>query len=212
MAAALQGDGDMTFITDEERRSLAQAIRQAEEKTSGELVTVLAAASDRYIFVSLFWAASVAIAIHGGLSLTSIAVDRFIVEVAAFLVCALLFQWAPIRFRLAPKRLKHLRAHRVAREQFFEQGVHLTDDHTGVLLFVSVAEHYVELIADKGINDAVAEGAWDEIVSDFVGSVRIGRIAEGFDHAIARIGALLKTHAPAGDENRNELPDHLIEI
>lgn len=202
----------MTFITDEERRSLAQAIRRAEEKTSGELVTVLAAASDRYMYVSLFWAASAAIAIHGGISLMAVAVDGFIVEVAAFFLCALLFQWAPIRFRLAPKRLKHLRAHRVAREQFFEQGVHLTDGHTGVLLFVSVAEHYVELIADKGINDAVAEGAWDEIVADLIGSVRIGRIAEGFNDAIERIGALLETYAPSGNENRNELPDHLIEI
>ena len=79
-----------------------------------------------------------------------------------------------------PTAVKRRRAGRLAREQFFAQGLHLTRARTGVLIFVSVAEHYVEIIADQGIDALVPPGTWDKAVADFVGQVRAGHIAEGF--------------------------------
>src|SRR3546814_13777191 len=81
-----------------------------------------------------------------------------------------------------------------------------------LLIFVSVAEHYVEILADQAINEKVAQEEWDSIVAAFVAAVKQGRVAEGFEQAVDACGALLAQHFPAAPGERNELPDRLIEI
>jgi putative membrane protein len=104
------------------------------------------------------------------------------------------------------------RAARTAREQFLAQGVHNTQDRCGILIFVSVGEHYVEILADRAINEKVEQAEWDAIVADFVQAVKKGEVAAGFEQAVAACGKLLETNFPATPGDRNELPDHLIEI
>ena len=70
----------------------------------------------------------------------------------------------------------------------------------------------MEIIADKGINDAVPDGAWETVVTDFVGQVKAGRVADGFVSAVEACGDHLIRHFPVQAEDRNELPDHLIEL
>jgi putative membrane protein len=77
---------------------------------------------------------------------------------------------------------------------------------------VSVAEHYVEIIADEGLNALVPPGTWDKAVADFVQRVRAGRIAEGFLAAIEVVGTRLAEHFPGAADDRDELPNRLIEI
>jgi putative membrane protein len=103
-------------------------------------------------------------------------------------------------------------AARLAREQFFARRLHETPERGGLLLFVSEAERYVEIIADRGIHEKVPAGAWDGIVAEFTAKVREGRVAEGFLAAVTACGALLAEHLPAADDNPNRLPDVLIEI
>src|SRR3546814_13520591 len=81
-----------------------------------------------------------------------------------------------------------------------------------LLIFVSVAEHYVEILADQAINEKVAQEEWDSIVAAFVAAVKQGRVAEGFEQAVDACGALLAQHFPAAPGARNELPDRLIEL
>jgi putative membrane protein len=100
----------------------------------------------------------------------------------------------------------------LAQEQFFQQNLHHTNERTGLLLFVSIAEHYVEIIADKGINDVVHAGVWDEVVTDFIEQVKAGQVTTGFLHAVKTCGDVLAEHFPGSHENQNELPNHLIEI
>src|SRR3546814_10562785 len=76
-----------------------------------------------------------------------------------------------------------------------------------LLIFVSVAEHYVEILADQAINEKVAQEEWDSIVAAFVAAVKQGRVAEGFEQAVDACGALLAQHFPAAPGERNELPD-----
>ena len=108
--------------------------------------------------------------------------------------------------------MQQRQARRLAREQFYAQGLHLTRGRTGVLLFVSVAERYVEILADEGIHQRVPEGTWDRVVAEFVGRVREGRIAEGFSIAIAACGDILAAQCPREPDDRNELPDRLVQI
>jgi len=136
----------------------------------------------------------------------------YLVQICTFLGAAALFNWTPLKIRLIPASVKKLRAHRLAQEQFFLQNLHMKSERTGVLLFVSAAEHYVEIIADKGINDVVADDAWQDIVQDFVQHVKQQQVTDGFLTAIAACGELLADHFPATDNNINELPNHLVEL
>ncbi|MCK9912500.1 hypothetical protein MXD81_25325, partial [Microbacteriaceae bacterium K1510] len=65
---------------------------------------------------------------------------------------------AAIRTALVPAGLKRLHAHRRAVEQFLAQNLHTTEGRTGVLLFVSVAERYAEIIPDRAIDAKVPRG------------------------------------------------------
>lgn len=80
------------------------------------------------------------------------------------------------------------------------------------LLRDGIAERYVEIIADKGINDVVEVGIWSTVVNDFISKVKIGQHAEGFLVAIDDCGSIWAKHFPAKVDNVNELPDHLVEL
>lgn len=205
----------MAFLDQADKDRIAEAIRQAELKTSGELVTVIAVASDGYHFIPLLWASLVALLVPGLLwmSGSGLGVLRiYELQLATFLVLCLLFRWTPLKMRLVPKTVKHRRASRLAHEQFHVQGLHLTRDRTGILLFVSVAEHYVEIIADQGINARVAPGSWDGIIKEFIKHVRQGRISDGFLSAVHSCGAILEAHFPRPADDTKELPNHLVEL
>jgi putative membrane protein len=205
----------MSFISEHDRQRIRAAIEAAERKSRGEFVTVIARESDDYLYIPILWAALFALLIPGLAQLSLLPwliAHTYSIQAVTFVLIAVLFRMPAIKHRLIPKSVQRRRAHHVALEQFLLQNLHGTGERTGVLLFVSVGEHYVEIIADKGINDRVEAGTWDALVADFVAQVRQGRIADGFVSTIERCGDLLQTHFPAGEGDRNELPDHLIEI
>jgi putative membrane protein len=206
---------NVEFLSEADKRRIAEAIRKVEMTTSGELVTVVARAADQYLYIPLLWASVIALTVPGIIWYAK-PETRFVVlysaQLVTFLGLALLFRWTPLKMRLIPKWVKHHRASRLAREQFFVHGLHMTRERTGVLLFASVAERYVEIIADSGINDKVKEDAWKEIVAEFVKRVKSREIAEGFLTAVAGCGQLLSAHFPRREDDRNELPNRLIEI
>ena len=117
-----------------------------------------------------------------------------------------------IRFRIVPRRAKHERAHAVAMRQFFAQGLHQTENRTGVLIFASVAERYAEIVADAGINAKVTPEVWDKAVAALIAGMRQRRPGDGFVAAIEQCGAVLAEHFPPGALNRDELPNKLVEI
>ena len=205
----------MAFLSAEEKARITEAIQREEGRTSGEIVTVIAASADAYWFIPLLWAAVLALSVPAVVLLVDpwiYPVELYGGQLLLFAVLALLFRWTPVKMRLVPGAVKRRRAGRLAREQFLAQGLHHTQDRTGVLLFVSVAERYVEVLADSGINEKVAPDAWANLVDGFVAKVRQGRIADGFVEAVERCGTLLAEHFPRAAGDTDELPNHLIEI
>ncbi|MEE8176871.1 MAG: TPM domain-containing protein [Acidobacteriota bacterium] len=205
----------MTFLSEADKQRITEAIREAERKTSGELVTVIAHAADAYLYIPMLWASLAALTLPAVIWLLPVNLPfplLYSFQLATFLGLALLFRWTPLKMRLIPKAVKRRRAGRLAWEQFFAQNLHLTRQRTGVLLFVSVAERYVEILADKGINDKVKQDAWDDIVADFIKRVKAGEITEGFLSAIGACGELLAESFPRPEGDVDELPNRLIEI
>lgn len=205
----------MTFLTDSDKQQIDEAIRRIEAKTSGEIVTVIAGEADDYYYIPTLWAALTALALPALVTILGLQhtlLDSYGTQISVFLVATLLFRIPALKYRVIPNAVKRQRAARLAREQFLLQNLHHTEGRTGVLLFVAVAEHYVEVIADKGINASVPVGTWDWVVADFVAKVKTGNIADGFVRAIEGIGTHLVEHFPIAEGDKNELPNHLIEI
>lgn len=202
------------MISQAEKTRIIEAITVAEAKTAGEIFCVIAHASSGYSLVPIAWAALVALAAPAPLIyLTTWPAGLiYLVQLAAFVVTAAVFSLPAIRFRVVPNQAMRERAHVEAMRQFLAQGMHLTEHRTGVLVFVSVAEHYAEIVADSGINAKVAPAVWQDAVNAAVAAIREGRIGDGLVAAVERCGAVLAEHFPPGAINRDEVPNKVVEM
>lgn len=204
----------MAFISNEDQVRIGEAITAAEKKTSGEIVAVLSGESASYLHVPFLWAALVALIVPWPLVYFTWWPVQWIylVQLGVFLAILLLTLPRRVRYALVPSSIKRERAHRRAIEQFLVQDLHTTAGRTGVLIYVSVAERYAEIIADTGIDAKVPKGTWQSIVDELTSSIAAGRAGDGFVHAVERSGELLAQHFPPGTRDPNELPNHLIVI
>ncbi len=203
----------MALLTDLERQQIADQIAEVERHTNAELVTVLCARSDDYRYIPLLWAALAALPIPTLGLFTALGSDTIaLTQLAVFSALALLLRIPALSTRAVPRRVRHWRAANMARRQFLERGLHHTDGDTGILIFVSEAEHYVEILADRGIDQHVAPERWRALVDEFVAALRAGRTLLGFETTIARVGEILAEAVPKTPDNHNELDDRLILI
>lgn len=202
----------MTLLTESELRQVAEAIDRIERDTDAELVAVLAGQADDYRYIPLLWASLISLLLPGALLFFSgwlSAWQLLLVQWLTFIVLAVIFRIPSLTSRLIPRSVRHWRACNLARRQFIELNLHHTEGGTGMLIFVSEAERYVEILVDRGISSRIDNGAWESIVADFTGKVRDGQVLEGFLGCIEACGSLLKQQVPATHE-RNELPNHLV--
>ena len=205
----------MLFLNDAEKALLRETIRQAETRTSGEIVTVIARSSGEYFYYPTLWAALLAILsplLPIALAVSFAPLGIVELQLLVFALLALALRWPPIKMKLVPRAVQRQYCARRAREQFLAQNLHTTRERTGVLLYVSVAERHVELLADAGIHACVPAGTWDQVVIDLTARVKAGQVGAGFIEAVNTVGVQLATHFPAAGVNPNELPDHLVEL
>jgi putative membrane protein len=202
----------MALLDREGERRVAEAIERVERGTNAELVTVLAPRADDYLYIPTLWAALLALLVPWALKLAPlwlVASDLLLAQAGTFVGLTLLLRWRPVLFRLVPRSVQVWRASSLARRQFLEQNLHHTEGETGVLVFVSEAERYVEILADRGVSRHVPDELWQSIVDGFTARVREGRTVDGFLECVDACGALLARHVPA-THTRNELPDRLV--
>ena len=95
-------------------------------------------------------------------------------------------------------------------EVFAMQGVWDTAERTGVLVYVLLADHKVEIVADRGISAKVAQAEWQAICATMQAAFREGRFEAGAVAGVTAISALLERHFPATGANANELPDQPV--
>ena len=207
-------------MTPEEHARIADAVQAAEANTSGEIYCVVARSSDSYFFPAAFM-------VTLGIVVISLAVayllDRWwydlppmnlVVAQLIAIACALMVLglFPAIRIHLVPLRQRYRHAHDNAMKQFLSRNIHLTSARTGVMLFVSLAERYAEVVADAGINSRVPQETWDGVVAGLIAHARRAEIADGFVEAIGTVGALLAEHFPVTTGDVNELDDHVVEL
>jgi putative membrane protein len=113
---------------------------------------------------------------------------------------------------LTPHPTKLRRVRRRAVQFFRASAEHRTRGRVGVLLYVSLAEHRAEIVADAAIHGKVTDDCWGEAMAMLVAGLRRDDPAGGMADAIARIGEILAEQFPRQAHDVNELPDRLIEL
>ncbi len=190
-------------FTPEEHSRIDAAIGEIGRSTAADLRVVVTRVSDRYSLYPVAWAAVGAILIGVIVSLIrpEIASRTVIaIQVWFLLVMTLLLEWLPIRLAIVPKRVKHAHARQLAHREF---NAHVAEaKQHRILLFVSLGERYVEVVADHETHALAPAGSWNKIVDEFLATVKEGRVADGVLGAATACGDILKTHHPASNENR----------
>ena len=144
---------------------------------------------------------------------TAMSVHRILLlQTVVFFVLAMLLCLPRVRVALVPRAARRAVAHRVAMEQFSIRGIARKKDRSGILIFVSLAEHYARIIADEGIAARVPQSEWQGAVDVLIAHMSGGRIAEGFITAIEVCANVLMTNFPRTETTRDELPDRIYLI
>ncbi|MBG7602577.1 MAG: hypothetical protein IZT60_08540 [Gammaproteobacteria bacterium] len=97
-----------------------------------------------------------------------------------------------------------------AESAFLEENLFATHERTGILIFLAIYERRAVILADEGINGAVPEGVWRELVDELVSGIHAGRAADALCDAIEHCARVLQEHhVERHSDDTNELIDGL---
>jgi len=113
-----------------------------------------------------------------------------------------------IEASLSPQQvLRGMEARERALEVFAALRVWDTEDNSGVLIYVLLADHAIEIVADRGINLRAGDDTWVRIARAMQDEFGHGRYQAGALAGISAVSRELSRHLPAADGNPNELSD-----
>ena len=216
------------FFTESERNSIAEAVRAAEQKTSGEIVPVLSTASGRYDraedLFGLTFALIVLVAcwilfqeirpVEGdwasGQKLVLGLVPVLVIVFVGFSLGVALSTWIPaLKLPFLSRREIEAEVDRSAAGAFQQFRVRGTAASTGVIIYISLFERMVQVLGDDMIDQKLSQDDWEQVKDLVIDGLRSGKAAEGLQRAIACCGDLLAVHFPIEPGDVNELTNEL---
>ncbi|MDP2863304.1 MAG: hypothetical protein Q8N95_10985 [Desulfobacterales bacterium] len=93
---------------------------------------------------------------------------------------------------------------------FYEKQLYKTRDETGILIFISLLEHRVWILGDRGINEKIAADFWGIIASELSSGIKEKQYGKSVCLAISKCGEELSRHFPKKSDDTNELADEVI--
>lgn len=207
-------------MTEADLNRIKEAVAAAEKQTSGEIVPYIVSRSASHevavwrgagLFALLAYAVVLGVRWFsgwGGSQLTEGMIPVLLIIVAAVIGAALV-HWIPAaKRRFAGQVRLALATHRRAMQAFVEKEVFSTRERTGILLFVSLLEHRIEVVGDAGINAKVDTDDWIGVVTTIQQHIKTGQLAEGLVQGIHQCGHLLeKAGVAIRSDDTNELAD-----
>lgn len=188
------------ILAADERERIRRAIEDARAATAAKFEFAARPASDHYTLYPAVWAAVASLVLTGVLALLRPHLGigaGFIVNAALFIVLAVVFDWWPIRLRLVPRHVKRMACSRAAYREFATRLISKDDEHNGVMIYVSLAERHIEIIAERDAHAHMPQGTWDRIIAESTNRMRKRGVADGLVSAIAGCGGALGTAFPA---------------
>ncbi|MCY4159422.1 MAG: TPM domain-containing protein [Bacteroidetes bacterium] len=209
-----------SILTEAELDRIKEAVATAEKQTSGEIVPYIVQKSARHevaiwrgagLFALLAYAIVLGIRWFsgwGGTQLTE-GITPVLLIIVTGCIGAMVVHWIPgVKRYFAGRARLAFATHQRAMQAFVEKEVFLTRERTGILLFVSLFEHRIEVVGDTGINSKVDSDDWVDIVATIQRHLKSGQLAEGLVEGIQQCGHLLeKAGVTIRSDDTNELAD-----
>jgi putative membrane protein len=200
-------------FTPEREKRVLESIGRAESRTSGEIVPMVVDQSDHYLYVDFLGALIVQFAALLAAVWLLPACDYLpivAVQVLGLVTGFLAFRHVgPLKRLCLSASIMDEEVYERALRAFRELDLDRTADRTGILVFVSLLEHRVQVLADSGINARVKPGAWDAVVDIVLEGIRKRDLCQGLCAAIDQCGEILAQAFPIRPDDVNELPDRL---
>jgi putative membrane protein len=227
------------MLSDIDEDRIAAAVGKAEEGTGGEILVVLAKEVSRYREVPLAWAAALSLALPPiilalsvrplaayieslwalaqagaldnelSIALSVYAFGQITIFLAVFAIASI----PAVRRVLTPRSLKSHRVARAAHHQFVSISSRATGSETGVLMFVALDDHQVQILADAGIHQKVGETVWTAAATAIGAAMKAGHDpTSGIITAVEMCGAALKEHFPASGPQAQRFSNRPLEV
>jgi putative membrane protein len=208
------------FLTPAEQDKISALVQQVEQQTSGEIVPMVVSASHSYPVAMIYGATVLALPlalllmpIIGGLFWLGsqniwVFLLLFILLYGIFHSLVQRFSWLK-RLFLSTKQID-AEVREAAMTSFFTEKLYQTQEANGILIFISLLERKVWVLADSGINARIDPQQWEKIVTLITQGIKEKRQCEAICAAILEIGEILKTHFPARKNNPNELHNLIL--
>lgn len=210
----MKGQKAKSFFSEEEKGRIRRLVKEAELHTSGEIATMVVDQSDSYREAEILGAVllSSLIAVIAAIAIHHVTIWSYIPLVfALYFPSFFIFRRFPrLKLSLVGRRRLEEAVRERAIRAFFEKGLYRTREETGILIFISLQEHKVWILGDRGINEKIAPESWRHLVAELAAGIREGRACEALCSVIEKCSAILVEHFPRRPDDVNELPDDLI--
>ncbi len=203
-----------TFFTEEEKDRIAETTRSAECCTIGEVAVMIVDSSDHYaeaeILGGIFIASLASLAMT--VSLLQSSLWFYIpLSIIFFFPAHMLFRHVqPLKRSLIGIGRMETAVRQRALRAFYEKGLYKTRANTGVLFFISLFEHKVWVLADKGIYEKIDQKILNSFALAVSQGIKDNRSCEALCQAINDAGKLLARHFPLTPGDTNELSDQVM--
>jgi putative membrane protein len=203
-----------TFFSEEEKNKIKETTRTIESRTDGEIAVMVVDQSDRYLeaeFLGGFIFASLLSLLVSVLFFH----DSLFVYIPLTFILFFPFRWIGatiprLKLVFIGLRRREEAVRRRAVQAFYEKGLYKTRFQTGVLIFISLLEHKVWVLADKGIHKKMNLETLNRFAQDVSLGIKENRTGEALCQAIEGIGRLLAEHFPVTPGDIDELPDEVL--
>ena len=214
-------------LSKDDMKKISSAVKKAESKTSGEIATALIKESYNYAIYELMFAVVIGFFYFVIMMFFVGNVEQFLqgkfwdysvnylimfYGFSTFIIIALFYfigNLSCIDRIIVPKKIRNQKVAERATRYFMESGVYNTKDRTGILIFISIMERRVELLADSGINAKIPKDKWQNIVNNIIKGIKQKEIAAHLSESIIECGDLLTQHFPIQSDDTNELANNI---
>jgi putative membrane protein len=200
--------------------SIEDAVHAAEKKTSAEIVAMVVRSSSRYYQTTITLILTGFIVFLMAYEFLNFEAywDSFY-KTLAFVTTSLVIIFGVLprlaRIGIVQRWMTHKneeaeQVFKRAQIEFYHNDLHHTEGASGVLIFISLLEHAVVVLADKSISDRLPPETWQKIVDQILQDIKNKKMADGIKTAVASVAGLLTGPFPIKSGDRNELPNKLI--
>ncbi len=202
-------------ITDKDKELINELITEAELKSDSEIVPMIVSRSDNYPAAHFRSAIIVSFLFSLGLYFSPLSIINPIyflwIQIPGLILGYYMANMPSITRLLITKQEIEYEVTQRAIEAFFEHNLHTTEQHNGVLIFISILEKKIKIITDVGVKKKVDQKIWDEIIFDFTEKVKEGQFVEALKNTIAATSDIMENYFPSnGKEKKNELKNDII--